>query len=470
MGIKKGKGVMIELLECGVTLDPKRAHKIAVNCDGDLLVNKGHVSSTAEKADEIANLATNVLRGMIAQLRAIFEGSLVEVYVYFDSLTRVANKEMRASRDLDGFSTIGDAKRIFAHNCRGDGMTVRQLEDGHEAEMMMYKMRDKSKNLNIFLTDDSDFLSIAYGHRPLLRKCERDTSIKCIDDLAQCISETPVSVGSSSHLYSYLRVNELSVFDSCLWVILGNDRQKFVSLDYSDILLDLPPADMCTLIAMCGTDFTSGALTPMSIELVARFIRDNTVKGNLAKLGQLLTKKVYNPTHTYISDEFLELREALDLSNYNVEHDEHAEFVRLMAFFLFTLKFNANPRSLMVRLNREIHECLCHPDHAVSALICCVTRLMQYRAYLVNGTMGESIPEFRNYPRLLRYAVNMLIDTPNPAADEHSCRCGDFDKAKMKGLFEETRLVDNVKFLLSELFIKLCDELYNLLSDDENDE
>ncbi|XP_025194297.1 uncharacterized protein LOC112593917 [Melanaphis sacchari] len=166
---------------------------------------------------------------------------------------RVQNKEKRNQEfDVD-VSLIRDT---FKEACEREGYRVIQLTAG-EGELQMYLQRDKSTNLNVFFTKDSDMLSILYGHAPIV------TGKASVVKRAYPVADAYTNVIDQNDDYDKC----VEVYDSCAWIECESNNKPMRIYGFDDTVNRLKFSKLVfrTFCAMCGTDFTDPLLTPSMI-------------------------------------------------------------------------------------------------------------------------------------------------------------------------------------------------------------
>lgn len=220
--------------------------------DGELVRFKGMTdqNKTQRNAEEaIARDGVKYLRNRVNLLESYFGKTFDGIFVYMDG-KRVHNKETRVyDTDVD----IGLIRSTFKDACEREHYRIVQLTSG-EGELQMYLQRDKSSNRNVFLTKDSDMLSILYGHTPNYRNE---------------VSIVPKTCSSSDAYSNIIDLNDdydknVEVYDSCVWVECDSSNTPMRVYGFDDTVGRLRFSKLVfrTFCAMCGTDFTDSLLTP----------------------------------------------------------------------------------------------------------------------------------------------------------------------------------------------------------------
>lgn len=278
-----------------------------VSVDGEFIRYKGMIGAnmTQHNAEEaVANTSFEYLVRTIMWIETYMSKRACEVIVYMDG-TRVANKtRVRPESELD-MSLI---RTVFKTLCVGHGYRLHALDHG-ESELQMYLQRDRTVDLNILLTRDSDMLSICYGHLPkyFCTKTGTELSYGDIENRGLIVSnlqwadETAMTIESSgsametedihdditfgvfqkqtastylstacnritdiNSTYTRLIDNNVKVCDSCMWIVCGSSSKPMQAIGFDACSHRIGYSDLAfrTFIAMCGTDFTESIITP----------------------------------------------------------------------------------------------------------------------------------------------------------------------------------------------------------------
>lgn len=274
MGIKQGSPELVQAIAHGMYNRHAKVYDISV--DGENLQYKGYVGSVLCQANAEALIAANAhdyLSTTIALIEQWIGCKPRNVNIYMDG-PRVMNKESRSKLTFD----VRSIRSFFAYHCTKSRWNI--IENG-ESELQMYLNRDRSVNLNVFVTNDTDMISICYGHEPW--STAKVLNIESQDATALPTCNTLSSISSSSHISDLNRVymqnskvdiSDVSsvesdtsrhVFDSCLWVNTNKQILNFIGFDYIADKLNYDTQIFRVLIALCGTDFTPGILTRTQI-------------------------------------------------------------------------------------------------------------------------------------------------------------------------------------------------------------
>ncbi|ATY70194.1 polh/gran [Tomelloso virus] len=262
MGIKNGAPNIIANIRCG--LYNTGAQKYKINVDGELMRYKGMIElnlckNNAEEA--IAATSFDYMKKLIDNIELLRGYRACEVIVFMDG-ARVANKE---SNRADFKYDVGLIRLTFKLICSEYGYTVNELQHG-ESELQMYLQRDKSVELNVFLTNDSDMISICYGHTPTIKfQDSLDENLKSIIE-AQNFDSITTSIEDRNYTYDLSKVE--SLLDSCVWINCGKKQVTAIGFDFIETRLYYSVSAFRTFIAFCGTDFTSCLLTDSMVSTV----------------------------------------------------------------------------------------------------------------------------------------------------------------------------------------------------------
>lgn len=260
MGLRNGVYTILERLQYGL-YNRLTAHDYTIYVDGELMRYKGMVDtnlSLHNACEEIAKTSFAYMMGMIRHIEEMMSPFKPnEIIVYMDGEHRIANKIVRSSSSRMNVD-IKMVRGFFIKYCEmsnSRNMRVENLKSG-ESELQMYLNRKRENNVNIFLTSDSDMITILYGHEP----------IGCTDKLSTQIDDDDVNyrISSKNKIYTLLH-NDIR--DSCLWINCNN-RSMAIGCDFSHRILRLNKLHFRTFTAICGTDFTQNLLTETMIKAV----------------------------------------------------------------------------------------------------------------------------------------------------------------------------------------------------------
>lgn len=236
--------------------------------DGELVRFKGMTdqNKTQRNAEEaIARDGVKYLKNRISIIETYFGKTFDNIIVFMDG-KRVHNKETRVyDTDVD----VGLIRFIFKEACERERYHVKQLEFG-EGELQMYIQRDKLTNRNVFLTKDSDMLSILYGHKPYYKTA---------------VTVAPKQQLSTDYETKIIDLNDdytddVQVYDSCVWIECDSSNSPMKVYGFDDTVNRLKFSKLVfrTFCAMCGTDFTDSLLTTSMITGFFTCITDNELE------------------------------------------------------------------------------------------------------------------------------------------------------------------------------------------------
>ena len=147
----------------------KDAPNYNINVDGECLRYKGLVDDTwtlpdAEK--RIAERSVECLKNIVEETQTYMGGKAPQcVKVYLDGLRPPNKTTERAPKQFDSNLIKGH----FKFYCMNEKYILHDLDEG-ESELKMYLQRDRNVALNIFITNDTDMMSICYNHSPIIKK------------------------------------------------------------------------------------------------------------------------------------------------------------------------------------------------------------------------------------------------------------------------------------------------------------
>lgn len=305
MGLKNGNQHISIACENG--LYHRRAKNYNIVFDGEYIRYKGltEVNCVKHNAEEaIAVAAFEYSQNIIDKVQN-YLGWRPKQVLYFMDGQRVLNKEVKRRSRVGNFDEHL-IRSFFKMLCSERGYNVVQLDVG-EAELQMYRQRDQTNvELNIFVTNDSDTLSIMYGHVPTIKySCSTSslpntattistptastttatttTSSSLLSDDKERILIDDVSILEKfiiipNHTEQMLDVrckfndrnsyynDNISVLDSCVWLSTSRGGEiKMIGFDFICTRLRYQPLQFHTFIACCGTDFTNNLLTDSMI-------------------------------------------------------------------------------------------------------------------------------------------------------------------------------------------------------------
>lgn len=271
-----------------------------ISVDGELIRYKGMVSSnmTRHDAEEaVAQTSYTYLVHAVLTIEKYMGRKAREVVVFMDG-ARVANKTTsRPECSLD----VSLIRKTFTRLCAEHGYRVHALTHG-ESELQMYLKRDRSVDLNILFTRDSDMIPICYDHMPsyytgtasvhyddLQRRglvpttttttdtAQSDAAHDDVDDNNDDDDDDDTTFGVQcqggggdyTNCAGIVDLNStygdgVTVVDSCAWFVCGSSCKPMQVIGFDACALRTGYSDVVfrTFAAMCGTDFTIPMLTP----------------------------------------------------------------------------------------------------------------------------------------------------------------------------------------------------------------
>lgn len=236
--------------------------------DGELVRFKGMTdhNKTQRNAEEaIARDGVKYLKNRVSAIETYFGKTFDRIIVFMDG-KRVHNKETRVyDTDVD----VGLIRSVFKEACERERYQVEQLSFG-EGELQMYLQRDKLTNRNVFLTKDSDMLSILYGHKP-----NYQTAVEIVQK-EYTSSDYDTNIVDLNDDYA----SGVQVYDSCVWIECDSSNSPMKIYGFDDTLNRLKFSKLVfrTFCAMCGTDFTDPLLTTSMVTGFFTCIKDDELE------------------------------------------------------------------------------------------------------------------------------------------------------------------------------------------------
>jgi len=278
MGLKTGAKILLNSFKPGLYNHNARQYNVYI--DGELMRYKGLCDNNQANSPEcIAQVAHNYMLGLVSDLEQLFKKRALGVYVYMDGVRRVKNKTMARAEYHMNTEIV---RAYFKDICKNTGFPIVELDCG-EAELTMYLQRDQAVDLNVFITCDSDMLSICYGHKPKLYYV--DNPNETVPDNKYKYERLPrnefIRNSNGNKViddnYSYCPIDEngrmYKVSDSCLWVN-SLKNVECIGCDFISERLGLSPRVFRTMVCMCGTDFSNNILTESMLLGVMRASKD----------------------------------------------------------------------------------------------------------------------------------------------------------------------------------------------------
>lgn len=279
MGITTGASVLIDHLIPGLFANTLQSNNFEykINVDGSLLNFKGlcaikFAESQSQLEMHIAKLSTNYVNRRIKDIQSMIGKPPKQIIIYMDG-RRPRNKKQNKSNFKHN---VRLAHKYFIQFCEKESYTVVQLEEG-ESELWMYLNRDKLMNLNVFVTDDSDFISIAYQHQP-----------NVIAKYTTMMQPPKASKANDILNHNYTYTENIKVFDSCLWVKCGKKKIQAIGLDFASLGFNLNVFRI--FVALCGTDYTDNLFPMTSIKgIVTAPTNEKEKINNLSDIHEIIS-------------------------------------------------------------------------------------------------------------------------------------------------------------------------------------
>lgn len=248
-----------------------------VYVDGELMRYKGMTSDNLVKHDAehaVAHTAYTYLCKLLSKLESHLGGiSPQKVTVFMDG-KRVTNKVTHCKNFQLDASLI---RNLFIRLCISAGMFVNHLEYG-ESELQMHIQHNIDQPLTVYITCDSDLVSILYGHRPNVDDNLVDFRKYTNDELTQTdISECPYITSNNNNIDVFQDANLIygykKVKNSIAWLNCAKDAIVMYGMDNTVCNSGLEPLAFRTFMAVCGTDFTPTALTSSMMSSIQKMTK-----------------------------------------------------------------------------------------------------------------------------------------------------------------------------------------------------
>lgn len=288
MGLKNGAKTILRSFKPGLYNHNIKQYNIYI--DGELMRYKGLSDDNLLSSPEcIAQLAHNYMVGIISDITKMFGKMALGVFVYMDGPKRVRNKTLARAEYTMNTEII---RAYFKDICKNTGFPIVELDCG-EAELTMYLQRDQTVDLNVFITADSDMLSICYGHRPRIHCVDDPTKVLTFDDIK--IEKLPVNEiirnssgdkmidNNSTYVENTDADVKYKIYDSCLWVNSLRDIDC-IGCDFIAERLKLDTNVFRIMICMCGTDYSNNLLTESMLQNILYY-------GKFQELNKLTTTR-----------------------------------------------------------------------------------------------------------------------------------------------------------------------------------
>lgn len=236
-----------------------RATRYNIYVDGELIRFKGMTNDNLTHRfveETIARASHTYLQRLLNRVQRHLSKKPQLVMVYMDG-ERVINKTER--KNVYEFD-VALVRSVFVKLCRESGYAVCLLTQG-ESELQMYLRRDRETELNVFVTNDSDMISICYGHEARIEmKSDEETM-----ELRSLASEVALdTVLDHNCIYR----ESVSVKDSCLWVKCASSEIRVYGMDDIAKRMNFSKRAFRVFVSACGTDFTRSILTNTMISAI----------------------------------------------------------------------------------------------------------------------------------------------------------------------------------------------------------
>lgn len=319
MGILNGN-VIVGRFKDGLYNRTPESYEVYV--DGELMRYKGMTSDNLARHDVehgVANSSFLYLCRLIRQLEEHLNKKPYQVTVYMDG-KRVTNK---VSHMTDFQLDTNLTRTLFIRLCIEGGMFVNHLDQG-ESELQMHMKHNRERPLTVYITCDTDLISILYGHQPIINEKRIDfrkyvTDDKTQVDVADCpyvtVNDKPNKFQDSNLIY----VNDAKykIVDSIVWLNCVKDTIVMYGMDNTMANMSLNPMVFRSFMALCGTDFTPPAFPTSYINAILKINRSdaeviNSLTDHFDIFAALLVvgyknggslKRKKKPMHTSVSRE-----------------------------------------------------------------------------------------------------------------------------------------------------------------------
>lgn len=257
MGIRNGAPNILKNIQRG--LYNKKAKNYTIYVDGEFMRYKGMIDNNMARVDAEAAIAQTSFAYLQRVLNDIEEllGKRAQLIKIFMDGERVSNKTTKRS---EFYFDSGLIRVMFKRLCACQpNYAVKELDYG-ESELQMYLTRDQTNELNVFLTNDSDMISICYGHTPNVTETfDRNKHTEFQQQLLR------KSIADDNNEY----VSNYAVSDSCVWINCGREIRA-IGFDYICDRVIYTPRVFRTFVAFCQTDFTENLFPESMIEGIMR--------------------------------------------------------------------------------------------------------------------------------------------------------------------------------------------------------
>lgn len=270
MGIKTGSSKILTKFKNGLYNHKPKKYNIYV--DGELMRYKGMIESTMSQLNpekSIAEKSFQYMQNLIISTITFIGIKPNKIYIFLDG-KRVLNKKRTQSVIKFNACLI---REYFKEYCNQFQYIVNELIYG-ESEIQMYIQRDQTMNLNCFLTNDSDMLSICYNHKVKIFDKNNNNVIDNFnlthtDNIEQPIIDLNLirNIENLNSKYSTSILENYDIYDSCLWI---NSGRIITAIGFDNCInrLKYNTNVFHIFIALCGTDFTNNLFTETIISSI----------------------------------------------------------------------------------------------------------------------------------------------------------------------------------------------------------
>lgn len=272
-----GSGIMMEKLKYG--LFNHNPCNYAIHIDGNIMLRKSygitnpglsyrprvyprHRLFSEERCDKFAKDAFLYIEEMVAAIEAMFHPKRAHTKIIHFEPPRADLPEYGFFRKLDTFFKLHLV-------CESEWMIER---DSWEDMVNVYNHRNKSYDLNIFVTNNKDMMMVTYNHIPRVDCSSTNTHLiewgedhLCVvkKDLPLSVAQQPI-IKHQIHNFNYGYDSGLTVSDSCLWI--NPSWETFaIGCDYNKNHLGFSRIAFRIFGAICGTFMTQTMLSESMI-------------------------------------------------------------------------------------------------------------------------------------------------------------------------------------------------------------
>jgi hypothetical protein len=364
MGIKNPSVLVQYLSNSTCNMHPKN-YKIIF--DGEIIRHLGYnVKNQLSQHPEMAIAQTSIstVKNIVSRLSTLFDSMPSEVIVYFDGV-RPSGKVVRVAPDFSA-----NDKDQFSVYCHLSGYTVKQLLVG-EAELMMYLERDKEMDLNIFVTSDTDVISIMYG-----------------GNYEQHVSQETVTIDQNNMSG---KIRHVAKQNSVMWVrIRLESHLDLYGMDDLAAIFHLSPNHFRIAIVLTGTDYSLPIFTKtMMINCFSNIVNNKSYArsiNQLTKLQDIIVAFIYLSAINKFSFQ----RNTKDFQHKPVDYRQFEKSI------LNYLNYIENSRTINIYYDYDRYTIL--KDYIEGMLKC---KLEQFKTSLVTAqfqtmSMSEAISQYKS--------------------------------------------------------------------------